>query len=229
MNGFWSPTTTTWLTSGCPRSRSSSTAGATFLPPAVTMISFLRPVIRRNPSSSREPRSPVRNQPSVRASAVASAFAWYRRRRVALGRGSRRPPRCGSRCRAAAVPRCRSWSAGQVDVGRRGRLREPVPLEDVQADAAVEVAQPLAERRAAGDRPLRLTAERGAELVQHEHVGDQVLQAQPEARPTGGVERARVDDRGLGRPLEDASLASRRPPSAPRSCRPSRTPAAPTG
>ena len=47
MNGRWSPTTTTWLTSGCARMRSSSTAGATFLPPAVTMISFLRPVIRR--------------------------------------------------------------------------------------------------------------------------------------------------------------------------------------
>ncbi|CPU66022.1 Uncharacterised protein [Mycobacteroides abscessus] len=47
MKGRWSPTTTTWLTSGCARSRSSSTAGATFLPPAVTMISFLRPVMRR--------------------------------------------------------------------------------------------------------------------------------------------------------------------------------------
>ena len=47
MNGFPSPTTMHWLTSGCARSRSSSTAGATFLPPAVTMSSFFRPVIRR--------------------------------------------------------------------------------------------------------------------------------------------------------------------------------------
>jgi len=47
MKGLASPTATTWLISGWPRSRSSSTAGATFLPPAVTMISFLRPVIRR--------------------------------------------------------------------------------------------------------------------------------------------------------------------------------------
>ena len=45
MYGCWSPTTMHWLTSGCARSRSSSTAGATFLPPAVTMSSFLRPVI----------------------------------------------------------------------------------------------------------------------------------------------------------------------------------------
>ena len=45
MNGFASPTTMAWLISGWARSWSSSTAGATFLPPAVTMISFLRPVI----------------------------------------------------------------------------------------------------------------------------------------------------------------------------------------
>ncbi len=47
MNGFLSPTTTTWPTSGFARIGSSSAAGATFLPPAVTMISFLRPVIVR--------------------------------------------------------------------------------------------------------------------------------------------------------------------------------------
>jgi len=76
MNGFWSPTTTTCETSGWPRSRSSSSAGATFFPPAVTMISFLRPVIVRKPSSSRLPRSPVRNQPSSNASAVASGLLW---------------------------------------------------------------------------------------------------------------------------------------------------------
>ena len=45
MNGFWSPTTTTWPMIGFARIGSSSAAGATFLPPAVTMISFLRPVI----------------------------------------------------------------------------------------------------------------------------------------------------------------------------------------
>ena len=47
MNGCRSPTTMHWLTSGWARIRSSSTAGATFLPPAVTMSSFLRPVMRR--------------------------------------------------------------------------------------------------------------------------------------------------------------------------------------
>ncbi len=47
MNGFCSPTTITWSMIGSARIGSSSTAGETFLPPAVTMISFLRPVIVR--------------------------------------------------------------------------------------------------------------------------------------------------------------------------------------
>ena len=47
MKGSPSPMTSTWLMSGWPRRRSSSWAGATFLPPAVTMSSFLRPVMRR--------------------------------------------------------------------------------------------------------------------------------------------------------------------------------------
>ena len=40
-------------------------AGVRFLPPAVMMMSFLRPVIERKPSSSIEPRSPVCIQPST--------------------------------------------------------------------------------------------------------------------------------------------------------------------
>ena len=46
-NGRPSPTTMHSATSACARIRSSITAGATFLPPAVTMISFLRPVMLR--------------------------------------------------------------------------------------------------------------------------------------------------------------------------------------
>ena len=45
-NGRWSPTTTAWLTSGCARADPRG-AGATFLPAAWTISSFLRPVIRR--------------------------------------------------------------------------------------------------------------------------------------------------------------------------------------
>ena len=49
--------------------------GAMFMPPAVTMRSFFRSVMKRNPSSSIFPMSPVANQPSARkTSAVASGF-----------------------------------------------------------------------------------------------------------------------------------------------------------
>ena len=82
MNGCPSPTTMHWLTSAWARSRSSSTAGATFLPPAVTISSFFRPVIRRNPASSSSPMSPVWNQPSSSASAVAASFFQYRRKTI---------------------------------------------------------------------------------------------------------------------------------------------------
>ena len=48
--------------------------GATFLPPDVTMMSFLRSVMIRNPSSSNRPMSPVWSQPSFRASRVSASF-----------------------------------------------------------------------------------------------------------------------------------------------------------
>ena len=48
-------------------------AGDMFLPAALMMISFLRSTIRRNPSSSIDPMSPVWSQPSASiASAVLS-------------------------------------------------------------------------------------------------------------------------------------------------------------
>ena len=47
--------------------------GVMFLPLEVMIRSFLRPVIVTKPSSSIEPRSPVRSHPSgVRAASVAS-------------------------------------------------------------------------------------------------------------------------------------------------------------
>ena len=49
-------------------------AGVRFLPPAVMMISFLRPVMYRKPSSSTRPRSPVCIQPSTIAPNEASSL-----------------------------------------------------------------------------------------------------------------------------------------------------------
>ncbi len=79
MYGRWSPTTMHCEIRACARRRSSSTDGATFFPPAVTMISFFRPVIRTNPSASISPRSPLWNQPPARASALARGLLTYPR------------------------------------------------------------------------------------------------------------------------------------------------------
>lgn len=58
--------------------RSSIAAGETFLPPLVTRISLLRPVITRKPASSTCPRSPVVSQPSSKVAAVdSSSFQVY--------------------------------------------------------------------------------------------------------------------------------------------------------
>ena len=64
MYGLRSPTTSACETIVCAFSSFSRFCGATFLPPAVTMMSFLRSVITRNPSSSRWPTSPVCTKPS---------------------------------------------------------------------------------------------------------------------------------------------------------------------
>src|SRR5436190_1157829 len=58
----------------------STWVGATYLPPEVLMRSFLRSVIRRYPSASSSPMSPVRKYPSaVNAAAVSSGRLWYPR------------------------------------------------------------------------------------------------------------------------------------------------------
>src|SRR5437899_1515744 len=59
-----SPITTAWLTCGWSLSRFSIFCGATYLPPEVLIRSFLRSVMRRKPSASNSPMSPVWNQPS---------------------------------------------------------------------------------------------------------------------------------------------------------------------
>ena len=77
---------------------------------------------------------------------------------------------------------CRS---GRFTDTRRGRLGQPVPLEDGDADPAEEVPEPRRERRAAGDRPLGLAAERGAELAVDEPVEHRVRARSPNPIPPG--------------------------------------------
>ena len=51
--------------------------GATFLPPAVMRMSFLRSVMRTKPSASISAMSPDRSQPSSEStSAVAAGSRW---------------------------------------------------------------------------------------------------------------------------------------------------------
>ena len=63
-----------WETYGERMISDSTGCGAMFFPPAVTMRSLSRSVMRRKPSSSKRPTSPVWNQPpSSITSAVASS------------------------------------------------------------------------------------------------------------------------------------------------------------
>jgi hypothetical protein len=73
-----SPNTSMWLAYGhIAMNRPSIAGGTTYLPLEVLNISLSRPVIRRNPSASSSPLSPVRSQPSgVNASAVLSGRLW---------------------------------------------------------------------------------------------------------------------------------------------------------
>ena len=66
MTGYFrlSPIITAFSTKVFVFTRFSIGCGAIFFPPAVTMMSFLRSVIRRKPSASTIPMSPVWNHPS---------------------------------------------------------------------------------------------------------------------------------------------------------------------
>ena len=63
-------------TAGCSRSTVSTSIGEIFSPPRL-IISFSRPLMRRYPSSSSTPWSPVRNQPSANAAVLASGLFTY--------------------------------------------------------------------------------------------------------------------------------------------------------
>ena len=77
-----------------------------------------------------------------------------------------------------------------VDRGGGGGLGEAVALVDGDADAAVEVAEPVAERGAAGDGAQAAAAERGAQLAVDQLVEQRVL-GLAAARPGPPVSCAR--------------------------------------
>ncbi len=75
--GFPSPQMTAWSMQSVATRSPSKCGGTTFLPLDKTISSFFRPVMVRKPSSSSEPRSPVRSQPSWIASFVALGLFQY--------------------------------------------------------------------------------------------------------------------------------------------------------
>ena len=106
-----------------------------------------------------------------------------------------------------------------------GGLGEPVALVDHHADAAVEVAQPVAQRRAAGDRADALAAEGRPQPGVDQLVEQRVLGL---AAPAPGRRRpARATSRRPPAPRGRRSCPCRRSRRWPwPGCRPSRTPAA---
>ena len=132
-------------------------AGVRFLPPAVMMMSFLRPVIERKPSSSIEPRSPVCSQPSsivperlVLASCSSRWKMFGPLIRISPSSailislpGSARP----------TVPNCGRSTVESVD-DRRG-LGHAVALEHRHAAGVEELEDLLRDRRRAAWWPAR--------------------------------------------------------------------------
>ena len=185
MNGCPSPTTRHWSTRAWARSRSSRTAGATFLPPAVTRISFLRPVMRTKPSSSTSPTSPVWNQPS-RSTRLGGRLVVAPVAGEDLAAAEEQLPVVGhAHARAGQRTTDRPDLRGVGEVGGQGgrRLGQAVALEHGEADAAVEVAEPVAQRRAAGDGVRAAAAERLAQLAVDQPVEERVLRSQAHRHP----------------------------------------------
>ena len=216
MNGRPSPTTRHWLISGWARSRSSSTAGATFLPPAVTISSFFRPVTRRKPSSSSSPRSPVRSQPSsserLRRGGLVLPVAGEHVRALDQDLAVLGDPHADAGQR---LPHGADLVAGRLVHHRGGRrLGQAVALQDGQADPAEEVAQPLAERRAAGHRVLDLAAHRVPQLAVHQPVE----QAVPQPPGPGPSRRARRGPGSRRRPCLTAAWKMRSWPALAAAC-----------
>ena len=166
----------------------------------------MRPVIRTNPSSSISPTSPVWNQPSRSStSAVAASSSQYPAKTWPPRNSSSPSSATRTDVPGSGRPTVPIFTApGVFAVSAAGGLGQPVALEDGQPDAAVEVAQPLAERRAAGDGVRAPAAESGAQPSVDQPGERRVLGAHGDRRPAAGrVEAARPGDRHLGGALED--------------------------
>ena len=144
--------------------------GVRFLPPAVMMMSFLRPVIFRKPSSSSSPRSPVCSQPSTSVSAVASGLRQYSRN--TFGPRTRISP--SSSAIRISTPGSGLPDGAELEVVERadgadgGGLGHAPALHHRHPRGVEELEDLRRDRRGAGDRlrgPGRRTARRTREKI----------------------------------------------------------------
>ena len=179
--GRRSPTTSACETHGMPLRRFSMFCGETFLPPAVTMMSFLRSVIVRKPSSSISP-DVAGVQPAV--------AGQHRARRLlvlVVAGEDRRPAHedlavLGGRDLDAGdggTDRAELEVMGPVDVRRRRPLRLAVALEHEDVEGVEELGDLLGERRPARDRGPEPSAEPILDLRVDEPVGEAMLGCEP--------------------------------------------------
>ncbi len=171
------------------------------------MRSFFRSVMRRQPSSSSWPMSPVWSQPPSSASrgrlgqvVVAAHDAAAAQQDLAVRGDAHLGPREG-------------WPDGPDARSRRpvaearGRgLGEAVSLEDEDAGGVEELGHVAGERRAAGDEELELPAEEGPDLPEDEPVRDGVTRREEGARALPPLRRPRHLEAHAHRPSEDRLL-----------------------
>ena len=182
--------------------------GAMFLPPAVTMMSFLRSVIFTKPSSSISAMSPDRSQPS--------SLEHLRRRLGILVVAAEDRLAPDQQLAVVGRPQLESGQRGTDgaeapalgSVRRRGRraLRQPVALEDPDPDGIEELGDLLHERGAAGDGRAQAATQPLSDLREHEPVGNPVLRSRsrpPTGRPAASswLTLATDADRPVGESL----------------------------
>src|SRR5690606_26017926 len=91
------------------------------------------------------------------------------------------------------------------EAARRG-LGEAVALQDREPGAVEELGDLAGQRRGAGDEVADPAAEAGAELAEHQLVGDRVLDLGGQRDRGAGLARPGHPDAGLARPVEDLQL-----------------------
>ena len=175
-----------------------------FLPPAVMMMSFLRPVILMKPSESISPRSPVCSQPSTIVSAGRLLVLVVALEDVrALDEDLAVVGDLHLAARERFADRADLEVVGGGD-RRRGRgLGHPPALEHEHAGGVEEAQDVRVDRRRAGDREAQVAAEQAADFREDFLVGELVLALQQEA----GLAAAAFDLAhllaDLDRPVED--------------------------